>query len=240
MRALPELIMLAVTPGVEQIPTRHSEPTSPSVSYRAGGRSVRADGSPPAGAARDGHHLHVCGPVKGPGTLSDVSASRVPPHARRRRARAGRRTTAGRPARTRRLKGQSADSASPGSGATLPEPAQTFLSRDQHGQGDLSGPLTATLPRAMPYFNGGQLIRCTISASRWTCSLFSVIGPFSADHPAQSPAQLGCSSGRAPGWVGGPVGSAWHGRDIANLRAGRDQPTGMTGRSAGGPRPLPA
>ena len=43
----------------------------------------------------------------------------------------------GRPARTRRLVDQSAKPALPGSGATLPVAAQTALSRDQHGYGNI-------------------------------------------------------------------------------------------------------
>jgi len=46
---------------------------------------------------------------------------------RRRRARTGRQTADGRPARTRRLMDQSAGPALPGSGATLPDTAQTAL-----------------------------------------------------------------------------------------------------------------
>lgn len=46
-------------------------------------------------------------------------------------------TQSGRHARTRRLMHQSAKQALPGSGATLPDTAQTALSRDQHGYGNI-------------------------------------------------------------------------------------------------------
>ncbi len=46
-------------------------------------------------------------------------------------------TESGRPARTRRLMDQSAKPALPGSGATPPDAAQTALSRDQHGYGNI-------------------------------------------------------------------------------------------------------
>jgi hypothetical protein len=71
---------------------------------------------------------------------------------RRRRARTGRQTAGGRPARTRRLMGQSATPALPGSGATLPDAAQTALSRDQHGYGNIRR-VTLTLHQAIPHFN---------------------------------------------------------------------------------------
>jgi len=56
---------------------------------------------------------------------------------KRRRVCVGWQPKSGRPARTRRLMDQSAKPALPGSGATLPDTAQTALSRDQHGYGNI-------------------------------------------------------------------------------------------------------
>ena len=56
---------------------------------------------------------------------------------KRRRVCVGWQPESGRPARTRRLMDQSAKPALPGSGATLPDTAQTALSRDQHGYGNI-------------------------------------------------------------------------------------------------------
>jgi hypothetical protein len=56
---------------------------------------------------------------------------------KRRRVCVGWQPKSGRPARTRRLMDQSAKQALPGSGATLPDTAQTALSRDQHGYGNI-------------------------------------------------------------------------------------------------------
>jgi hypothetical protein len=93
MLPLMEMISIVGFPAVGQNPARRSGPTLQG-SATAGGQTVRRAGSAPVGAASHGRYLHVCGPVKSPGPASDVPASRVPPHGRRRRARAGRRAIA--------------------------------------------------------------------------------------------------------------------------------------------------
>ena len=64
----------------------------------------------------------------------------IPPGAKLLRRGVGLRGVAtqnGRPARTGASHGESAKQAPPGSGATLPDAAQTALSRDQHGYGNI-------------------------------------------------------------------------------------------------------
>jgi hypothetical protein len=73
-------------------------------------------------------HLRVPSTRTGACMSSDTLVTAFRRQLRRRRARTGRQTAGGRPARTRRLTGQSATPALPGSGATLPDAAQTALS----------------------------------------------------------------------------------------------------------------
>jgi hypothetical protein len=70
----------------------------------------------------------------------------------------------GRPARARRPKDQSAKPALPGSRATLSDPAQTVLSRDQHDFENYSSCLLLTVHRVMSHFNRSLFIGCAISA----------------------------------------------------------------------------
>ena len=82
-------------------------------------------------------HLRVPSTRTGACMSLDTMVTAFRRQLRRRRARTGRQTAGGRPARTRRLMDQSAKPALPWSGATLPEAAQTALSRDQHGYGKI-------------------------------------------------------------------------------------------------------
>ena len=100
-------------------------------------------GLPPSGSQHQNRCLHVV----------EYNGHGISRQQRRRRARTGRQTAGGRPAQTRRLMGQSATPALPGSGATLPDAAQTALSRDQHGYGNIHR-VTLTLHQAIPHFNG--------------------------------------------------------------------------------------
>jgi hypothetical protein len=81
---------------------------------------------PPAGSQRRDGGLHVV----------EHSGHGVSPLAEKASSPYGM-TDRGRPARSRRLMDQSAKPALPGFAATLPEAAQTALSRDQHGYGKI-------------------------------------------------------------------------------------------------------
>jgi hypothetical protein len=82
-------------------------------------------------------HLRVPSTRTGACMSSNAMVTAFRRQLRRHRARTGRQTAGGRPARTRRLMDQSAKPALPWSGATLPDAAQTALSRDQHGYGNI-------------------------------------------------------------------------------------------------------
>ena len=82
-------------------------------------------------------HLRVPSTRTGACMSSNTMVTAFRRQLKRRRARTERQTAGGRLARTRRLMGQSATPALPGSGATLPDAAQTALSRDQHGYGNI-------------------------------------------------------------------------------------------------------
>ena len=84
-------------------------------------------GLPPSGSRHQNGCLHVV----------EYNGHGISPLAEEAPSRTGRQTAGGRPARTRRLMGQSATPALPGSEATLPDAAQTASSRDRHGYGNI-------------------------------------------------------------------------------------------------------